>query len=367
MLWLAVLACPSPQPARADAGAPQRGLALNWVRLAGAEQCIAPVELALAVEQRLGARVFVPPSDALVVIEGRVLPNAPLGYRAQLEFTDPDGRSYGSRELTLAAADCRKLDALLTLVIALAVHGGADSVSAGIELPPEIARELDRLFEQDDSELPAPPLAAGPASSAPAQSEPVSTAGPAPVHDAPVQPEALQSHWELAVGMAAVSGALPAWAFSPSVGAAFALEGIGSVGVVVRAALPQTQRVSSDEPGTLHSGTLQAGLQLCSPALRAGRMSVAGCGAASLTRLRVDARGFQVYKGHELGYWLELEPRLHARVSLWGPSYVQLALGLPIRTTTMGFAYKSRTGEEIRAFDVSRLGPQIELMLGLGW
>jgi hypothetical protein len=57
---------------------PRRGPSLNWVRLAGADGCIAPVELANRVEQRLGRTVFVRANDAIVVLEGRIGP-APEG------------------------------------------------------------------------------------------------------------------------------------------------------------------------------------------------------------------------------------------------------------------------------------------------
>lgn len=151
--WLVILMI-SAHTVVASAQAPlARGPVLNWVRLSGAEHCIAPGQLAAAVEARLGVAVFVPPDRALIVIEGRVAPlltSSSHGYSAVLEFTDPDGVSYGTRELKLADADCRKLDPLLTLVIVMTIQRG--SGAGGIELPAEIARELDRLFEADSGE-----------------------------------------------------------------------------------------------------------------------------------------------------------------------------------------------------------------------
>ncbi|HKP64758.1 MAG TPA: hypothetical protein VJV78_48810 [Polyangiales bacterium] len=128
-----------------------RGPALNWVRLSGAESCIAAVELAQLVEGRLGRPVFVSSSEAVVVIEGRVEPAQPLGFNAVIRVSDPDGTLYGSRELTSADSDCRKLDEVLALVISVTIRRGGSG--SGIELPEAVARELDRLFEQDSAEL----------------------------------------------------------------------------------------------------------------------------------------------------------------------------------------------------------------------
>ena len=138
-------------PAAGQAAA-QRGPALNWVRSPGAESCIGPVDLAARVEQRLGRNVFVPSGDALVVIEGFVSPQ-PRGFSVMLRVSSPDGEMT-ARVITLEQPDCRKLDELAALVIAVTIHGqgGANAIA----LPSEVTAELDALFVGEPSELDPP-------------------------------------------------------------------------------------------------------------------------------------------------------------------------------------------------------------------
>src|SRR5262245_9058418 len=65
LVWIALVAF-------APAARAQRTSSLGWVRLAGAEQCIATQQLAQRVEQRVGRAVFVSASQADLAIEGRV-------------------------------------------------------------------------------------------------------------------------------------------------------------------------------------------------------------------------------------------------------------------------------------------------------
>ena len=76
--WVALLGLVLVGSAQAQGGA-RRGPALNWVRLPGAESCIAASELALRVEERLERRVFVLAPDAELAFDGYVQPRAAGG------------------------------------------------------------------------------------------------------------------------------------------------------------------------------------------------------------------------------------------------------------------------------------------------
>lgn len=133
-------------PASADDAAADGPLALNWVRLPGAESCIGPAELSEKVERRVGRRVFAANNTALIVIEGYAAAR-PSGFELELRVGDAHGNVYGSRTLALDGPDCRQLDDTAALVIALTLR--AKPGGAGIVLPEAVAAQLDALFGQE--------------------------------------------------------------------------------------------------------------------------------------------------------------------------------------------------------------------------
>jgi hypothetical protein len=95
---------------------------LSWVRLPGAEACIAAPALAEAVEERLGHPVFSPASKATLSLEGWIEPaQRPLSWRAIVTVADASGKVLGSREILSAAASCEEIVAPLSLGIALMI------------------------------------------------------------------------------------------------------------------------------------------------------------------------------------------------------------------------------------------------------
>lgn len=112
---------------------------LHWVRLPGAEDCIAGDALARAVEARLRRPVFDTRVPAAVLIEGYAQRGA-SGHRAQLSVRARDGTLLGSRELESSAGDCRELSETVTVVLAIMIDPEAASRS---KAPP--AREPTRV------------------------------------------------------------------------------------------------------------------------------------------------------------------------------------------------------------------------------
>jgi hypothetical protein len=121
---------PAPAP-------PTRGpVALHWVRLAGAEDCIAGDALAREVELKLQRQVFPVPRDAEILIEGHVR-RGPDGYRAELRMTRADGAALGARTLNSAQGDCRELSETVGVVLAVMIDPDAEGhVRAPEPAPP---------------------------------------------------------------------------------------------------------------------------------------------------------------------------------------------------------------------------------------
>jgi hypothetical protein len=108
--------------AGAHADAPKKS-SLSWVRLEGAESCVATQPLARAVEQRLGRSVFVSASEAELSVEGRV--EKKKNWRAHVEVRDAQGKLLGKRDLESTAASCDSLTAPLALALAVMIDPDA--------------------------------------------------------------------------------------------------------------------------------------------------------------------------------------------------------------------------------------------------
>lgn len=109
---------------------------LSWVRLPGAEACIAAPALAETVERRLGHPVFSPVSKATLSVEGWVEPaQRPLRWRAIVTVADASGKVLGSREILTAAEDCQDVVAPLALGLALMIDPETPAEGPGAGTP----------------------------------------------------------------------------------------------------------------------------------------------------------------------------------------------------------------------------------------
>lgn len=114
---------------------------LSWVRLPGAESCVAAPELAAEVEERLGRPVFRPPAEAELAVEGRVEPAAaPNRWRAVLRLADHDGASLGERVVESRAEGCEELGHAVAVTLALMI----DPVTTPEAPVPEAPTEVER-------------------------------------------------------------------------------------------------------------------------------------------------------------------------------------------------------------------------------
>lgn len=122
-------------PAAADSEH-ARTSSLSWLRMPGAEACIATQALARSVEDRLGRHVFVSAAEADVSVEGRIEKRAAGGWRSVITIRDAKGALLGTRELDRPEAACPAMNEPLALVIAVMIDPDAKLSSSPPPLPP---------------------------------------------------------------------------------------------------------------------------------------------------------------------------------------------------------------------------------------
>jgi hypothetical protein len=154
--------------AEPEASAELRGLGLNWVRLAGAEQCIASAELMNRVETLAGRILFVRSGEAALSIDGYVLPVAePKGWAVKLALSTAQGVVLGTRDLgVLPGADCHVIDQAVELLIHVTLDADG-TLDAGIPLSATTRRVIDDAvgsepIDPDPTLLPVAVRAAAP-------------------------------------------------------------------------------------------------------------------------------------------------------------------------------------------------------------
>ncbi|MBL8679873.1 MAG: hypothetical protein JNK05_11940 [Myxococcales bacterium] len=96
---------------------PASSVALNWVRMPGAESCSAPQTLARMVSARVGGAVFVAVNEADWAIEGRIERRG-RAWVATLSAARMPGE-VGTRVIERVAPDCAAIDEQIITVIAL--------------------------------------------------------------------------------------------------------------------------------------------------------------------------------------------------------------------------------------------------------
>jgi len=131
---------------------------LNWVRLAGADDCLSAAELADKVEVRVGRTLFVATTEAELFVDGSVSGTArdASAYRTfdiTLQISRPSGEVLGERVLAIEGESCSVIDDAVSLVIAVTLYPRSSLVSTGIPLDPTTAASLQSLFGDEPTEL----------------------------------------------------------------------------------------------------------------------------------------------------------------------------------------------------------------------
>lgn len=332
-LLTAVLIALAPATVRAEA--PARASSLGWVRLAGAESCVGPRALALAVERRLGHEVFVSPGRAAIAIEGHVERTAaPEGFLAVLTVSDETGAALGTRELRSAEPSCAAMDDKLALVIAVMI----DPEAAFAPRAPAPPKPLPAL--------PAPPPRA-----------PQLVYVPVPI--APPPPPV---PWRASVqaGVITVLGLLPR---------------LGG-GAMIRARIEPPRFWAFELGGLLlfpndaRQGVLGATFQLavaslaaCPLEARAFGSELSLCAGAELGAIGTSGFGFDLPKTKEqVAFDVTLEGRVRRR--LVGPLVAAAGLGLHVPVVRDRFYYLDAAGAEREVFRMSAVAGAADLSIG---
>lgn len=345
----------APLPAPAQAMSPS----LSWVRLPGAESCIAAGALARRVEGRLGRAIFVTASEADLLIEGRIERTASIGgggWRATIVTGRRDGTVLGTRHLDEAGLACDAIEDALALSIALTID-------------PDAARPVPRPAP------PAPAVALPPAAPLPAPTPPGLPPPPPPPAAAaifaPARP-APPAGGRIAAGLHAATllGLLPGMPLG------FGLHVRVETG---RARLPAVEvaatlfgETRADAPdaaaGAAGAGTrlyLTAVSALACPLERGRAFVVRACAGAGAGLLRARGVGFdRTSDGSRLQADGRAGLRLGARLG-GSPVVATAGLWLAVPFLRTEVVYRTVAGTDGSLFRPSAVGGAADLGLGL--
>ncbi|GAC1583802.1 MAG: hypothetical protein NVS3B20_13980 [Polyangiales bacterium] len=314
-----------------------RTSSLSWVRLDGAEGCIAGTALARAIEVRLGRKVFVSAADADITVEGAIGPISPAGYRATLRMTARDGHVLGTRDVETRSAQCEAIDAKLALVVSVLIDPDAtqSQETAGgrqaVESPPP------RVFERI-----------------------------VVVHDHPVPSEAPPPwRFEFAVGLMATLGLQPniGFALSPSV----VVQPPGVWAILASGGVSARTTVHAERDAIVEASLAHGVLALCPLTIDRGRVHALGCAGGIFGGLR--GRGVR-FDTVTTSTSIVSGPLLTGRLSfqIGGPlaATVGGSLIVPIARAELGYQTNGlSTSTEATAFRTSAVAFAAEVSVGV--
>jgi hypothetical protein len=346
------------------------GPALNWTRHAGAEACIASVELAGRIEARVKRRLFVPAPDAIVAVEGYVQAETSVagaaGFVANIAVSDGKGKLYGSRELRTAGA-CRELDDALVLVISITLRP-QDGYLGGIELPEDVAQALDALFagepsEADPAAFPVDEAARATAATSartPVRAQPATAQAAGTARSA--QPEVA---WLLEAATLDHLDLEPVLSFGASAGVRLQSRTFGSFALRGALSLPTSRAiVDGEQHSRVQFDHRQVTLEYCTPTLLgSATLGVAPCTALQFGTLSAQGSGFRDDGRTRTQLWSALA--LSARTQWWLTDRFALAfvLGPELHLLRPRIVYTAASGAQAAVHSVPLLGAVAEFSL----
>ena len=312
---------------------------LSFVRLPGAEDCIASRELAAAVEERLGRSVFVSAARADVTVEGRVeRVDDPAGWRAVIVLSDADGEVLGERELTAEGDDCAALEDPLVLVVAVMIDPDA---ALG---PREGERDVEPE-EPEPTEQPEPEIR-----------EVVRTERV----EVPVEREAPGWHVELDGGVGVAVGALPGVA-PLWVGSVYA-EPPSFIGVELELGLLPWATESAQDGGEATFAMGYAGILLCPLRWKPSAWSLGACAGVHLGATRVTGDGIEASPEERVTAEVVARLRVAWQVASWLSILARPTVVVPIRREP--WEWRTAGGSE-ELFEPWPVGGRVDLGVGI--
>ncbi len=328
------------------AGAESRTSSLSWVRMPGADACVATQDLARDVEARLGRAVFVSAAQADVSVEGHIEPNrGGPGFHAVVSLRDAKGALLGTRELTKKEASCDEMRAPLALVIAVMID--PDAALKPKQEPPPLPPPEPTVIVKEKTvfvEVPAKPLETPP---------------PQPPPPKPAKPT-----WETEIDLSFASsvgllpGAGPGIGLSaiilPPRGPAFSIDSTYFFGTDATA--------DRGAKGTFTTG--MGALGVCPLAHRRDAFSFFACAALGLGSEDVKSTGFDTQLGTQSR--IIFVPSLDLRGSVRIVGALRASLGLSALFPVMrdSFVYERADGSQARLFQASPIAGKAAAGLG---
>jgi hypothetical protein len=359
---LAVLACIGITAHAVPAFASERrGLALNWIRLEGAERCLTAAELASRIEASVGRVLFVRAAEAELSIDGYVrAEDEPRGFRMTFQFSLPSREIVGRREVFLKGSDCSVIDSsvgFLTKVM-LDPHGIFDT---GDPLDPRVQRVLDGLFAGEPMdpirELTTPAAAVAVADSD-LERVPSKNAPPAAPRPRPTEPAAKRDVAAFdAVGIADLGQ-------MPGVGLGIGLHaGVGTSGgwLIELGFASYPQRTAEAASGQVAVELELGSLAICP--LQLLRV-LALCGGGEYGRMGVSPKNFQFNAAPASRAVVDVFATGVLRLRLVGLLFLRAATSFVVPLLGNEFFYEARTGEK-QVFRTSPVAGRAELGFGV--
>jgi hypothetical protein len=309
---------------------------LSWVRLEGAEECVATQPLARSVEERLGRSVFVSAADADLSVEGRV-ERKNKTWRAHVEVRDPTGKLLGTRDLESAEASCESLRAPLALALAVMID-------------PDAALGPKPTATPTPTPTPTPTLAPTPTLTP--------TLAPTPV-------PAPTSKWDVQgfVGPGITVGLVPdvGWGIT---GGGLVGSPLPFVGGKATATYVFETAVPVEGGASVRMSALLGSLAYCPLLLRDARFSVAVCAGGASGLIFVRGVGFAVARS-ELRGTIAAQVDARASVRLVGPLTVGMGADVLVPLVRDTIAFTRADGSQKAAFEPSPAAFAADISLGV--
>ena len=326
-LVLLVLLLPLPREAQAQEG--KRTSA--WVRLDGAESCIAGSALARSVEERLRRKVFVSASDADISVEGSIGPSPGSGFRAVLRVIGRDGAILGTREVETRSTSCDAIDRKLSLIVSVLIDpdAGAEELvePAVVPAPQPTVVERERIVM---------------------------------VHDRPPPPDQ-KWRFDLTVAATGLAGLQPG--VGPGIAPSLLLHPPRFWGVLIGGGLAASSTTDSVRGASAEVSLAHGVLAWCPLGATRGRLEAVACAGALVGALRSRGVGFDTTASNSS---LVAGPLLSGRATLVlaGPLAAHMAVDLvvPFAHAEVGYRAPAGEGTLFRTASVAGIG---ELGIGL--
>ncbi len=329
---------------------------LHWVREQGSEDCFDGSTLAKRVEQRRGARLFSAPTDADVLVEGRVT-RTQEGYRAELRTFEAGGALLGSRNVVSQRATCAELSETVAVVLAVMLdpEGGALQRATPSSSGEDVATSNstgDGASTGDDAST-GDKIETEPAQCPSAENAQLAAASP--------QESALQK--EVSAFGRYAYGHVPTGSFGGGVALELRFRRLGGARFEAVTFAEQTFELSGQARAGSTVRVLFASAGYCPLWGEIGRFRASACASLAAGALQSRGFGFDVQRDHTTTL-LDAGLSIRGAVRLFGP--VGLSAGAGVTTPMLRTQLEATTQDGTHVTLLEQKAFSVAIDLGLG-